>query len=246
METRGGGGVFSRKLRWSRNPADAVGHASSTPELTWAMRGSRPGAFLSSTLQFLGAAGTVTGSKHLVRSDGRCLLLDCGLFQGLKELRLRNWRPLPLVPAKIDAVVLSHAHVDHSGYLPLLVRNGFRGPIVCTPGTRDLLRVLLLDAAHLQEEEAEYANRRGYSKHHPALPLYTVADAKAALGQVEVHPFAQDVVLLPGVLVRFRRASHILGSATVETVLDHDRPVPKPKVGSPRCRFSSTARWLSR
>src|SRR5579871_6761162 len=144
-----------------------------------------------STLQFLGAAGTVTGSKHLVRAGGRQLLLDCGMFQGLKDLRLRNWRKPPFDANAIDAVVLSHAHIDHSGGLPLLVRHGFRGPIYCTPASADLLPLLLRDAANLQEEEAEHANRHGYSKHKPALPLYTVQDAEKTLRLVEPQPYGQ-------------------------------------------------------
>lgn len=119
------------------------------------------------TIQFLGGAGTVTGSKHLVTMNGRRVLLDCGLFQGLKVLRLRNWQPPPFDPESVEAVVLSHAHLDHSGYLPLLVRLGFGGRIFCTPGTAALLPVLLLDAAHIQEEDAARANRYGYSKHKP-------------------------------------------------------------------------------
>lgn len=172
------------------------------------------------SIQFLGAAGTVTGSKHLLSANGCRVLLDCGLFQGLKALRLRNWQPLPFNAADIDAVVLSHAHLDHSGALPLLVRQGFRGRIWCTAGTRDLLRVLLLDAAHLQEEEAEYANRRGYSKHRPAQPLFRKADAVAALGLVEAVPYGERFAVGEGVVVVFRRAGHILGSATVEVDVD--------------------------
>src|SRR6266566_4884819 len=129
---------------------------------------------VSATLQFLGAAGTVTGSMHLLTVGGHRVLLDCGLFQGVKELRLRNWSERIADEASIDAVVLSHAHIDHSGYLPLLARQRFRGPVYCTPGTADLLAVVLPDAARLQEEDAERANRRGYSKHRPALPLYGV------------------------------------------------------------------------
>ena len=139
---------------------------------------------MDATLQFLGAAGTVTGSKHLVTAGGRRVLLDCGLFQGLKALRLRNWAPPPVDPRAVEAVVLSHAHIDHSGYLPVLARQGFRGPVYCTPATRDLLTVLLRDAARLQEEDADRANRYRYSKHAPALPLYTTADAEAALALV--------------------------------------------------------------
>lgn len=170
----------------------------------------------NSTLQFLGAAGTVTGSKFLVTGENQRVLLDCGLFQGLKELRLRNWRPPAFNPADVDAVVLSHAHIDHSGYLPLLVRKGFRGSIHCTPGSQDLLRVLLLDAAHIQEEEATRANRYGYSKHRPALPLYTTADAEAALALVEPHPYGTPFAVVNAVTAILRRAGHILGSATIE------------------------------
>ena len=118
---------------------------------------------ISPTLRFLGAAGTVTGSRHLLEAGGRRILLDCGLFQGVKPLRLRNWAPFPVPPADIDAVVLSHAHLDHSGYLPRLVRDGFRGPILCSPATLDLCRLLLLDSAHLQEADADYLNRHGLS-----------------------------------------------------------------------------------
>lgn len=172
------------------------------------------------TLRFLGAAGTVTGSKHLVTTGGgHRLLLDCGLFQGLKPLRLRNWAAPPVDPATLDAVVLSHAHVDHAGYLPLLVRHGFRGPVYCTPATADLLPLLLLDAAHLQEEEAATANRHGYSKHHPALPLFTTADAEAALRLLAPRPFGAPFRATGDAAVVFRRAGHILGAATVEVRL---------------------------
>ena len=124
-------------------------------------------------ITFLGGAGTVTGSKYLIEAAGRRVLLDCGLFQGYKQLRLRNWRPLPVEPARLDAVVLSHAHLDHSGYLPLLVRNGYAGRILCTEATAALCGILLPDSGYLMEREAEYANREGFSKHKPALPLYT-------------------------------------------------------------------------
>jgi metallo-beta-lactamase family protein len=177
------------------------------------------------TLQFLGAAGTVTGSKHCVRSARGSILLDCGLFQGLKALRLRNWDPPPFDPARIDAVVLSHAHIDHSGYLPLLVRRGFRGSIYCTPATEALLHILLPDSAKLQEEDAERANRRGYSKHHPALPLYTSADAERALERIEARPYATRFEVMPGMDALLRRAGHILGSATIELSIDGPRPL---------------------
>lgn len=171
------------------------------------------------TLRFLGAAGTVTGSKHLIETGTEQVLLDCGLFQGLKELRLRNRDSFPFDATGLAAVILSHAHIDHSGALPLLVKNGFSGPIHCTAGTRDLLRALLLDAAHLQEEEAEYANRHGYSKHRPALPLYTAADAEAALRLLESHPYGQPFRAAQLATATFHRAGHILGSAVVDLAL---------------------------
>jgi len=169
---------------------------------------------MGTTLRFLGAAGTVTGSRHLLSHGDATVLLDCGLFQGLKPLRLRNRDPVPFDPARLDAVVLSHAHLDHSGALPLLVRQGFGGAIHCTPGTAALLEVLLPDAAFLQEEEAAYANRKGFSRHRPALPLFTGADAAAALRQVVPHPYGTAFATAPGVTATFRRAGHILGSAT--------------------------------
>ena len=132
-------------------------------------------------LTFLGATGTVTGSKYLLGGAGRPVLVDCGLFQGLKALRLRNWQPLPVPPSSIGAVVLTHAHIDHSGYLPLLVKQGFRGHVYCTRATFELCKILLPDSGHLQEEQARFANERGFSRHKPALPLYTVGDAVQAL-----------------------------------------------------------------
>ena len=134
------------------------------------------------TIQFLGATRTVTGSKHLVEADGYRTMVDCGLFQGLKELRLRNWEPFPLDPASINSVILTHAHIDHTGYLPKLARDGFAGPIYATPATVELARILLPDSARLQEEDAAYANKTGASKHKPALPLYTERDATEASG----------------------------------------------------------------
>ena len=134
-------------------------------------------------ITFLGGSGTVTGSKYLVRHNGKSLLIDCGLFQGYKQLRLRNWQPLPLEPGQIDAVVLTHAHLDHSGYLPLLTRDGFRGNVHATPGTRDLCAILLPDSGHLQEEDAAFLNRHNLSSHAPALPLYTRLDALHSLKQ---------------------------------------------------------------
>jgi metallo-beta-lactamase family protein len=156
---------------------------------------------------------------HLVTANGRRVLLDCGLFQGLKELRLRNWREPPFDPKTIDAVVISHAHIDHTGSLPLLVRRGYRGPIFCTPATADLLGVLLPDSAHLQEEEADRANRYGYTKHKPALPLYTAADAERALGQLERTGYDRPFPVAGDVSVTYRTAGHILGAATVDLLL---------------------------
>lgn len=167
------------------------------------------------TIQFLGGAGTVTGSKYLLRHDGQQLLVDCGLFQGYKALRLRNRAPLPVVPGHIGAVVLTHAHLDHSGHLPLLVREGFHGKVWCTHATRDLCDILLPDSAHLQEEDAAYANRHGFSKHSPALPLYTVADAQAALRLLRPQPVYQPFEPLRGWRVQFFGAGHILGAAQV-------------------------------
>lgn len=166
-------------------------------------------------LTFLGAAGTVTGSKYLLRRGGHRILLDCGLFQGYKTLRLRNWAPFPVPTRDVDAVVLTHAHIDHSGYLPLFIRNGFRGPVHCTDATYELCRILLPDSGRLQEEEAEYANRRGYSKHHPAQPLYTEADALKALERFEPHPFHEAIEVTPGLSATLIPAGHILGSAMV-------------------------------
>jgi len=166
-------------------------------------------------IQFLGGTGTVTGSKYLLASEHASILLDCGLFQGYKQLRLRNWAPLPFDPAQLDAVVLTHAHLDHSGYLPLLVKEGFRGRILCTEATADLCRILLPDSGHLQEEDAAFANRHGYSQHSPALPLYTEEDARACLRQFAPVPFDTHVPVAPGLGAKFSRAGHILGAAIV-------------------------------
>jgi len=170
-------------------------------------------------LSFLGAAGTVTGSKTLLEEGDTRILVDCGLYQGVKALRLRNWKPLPVDPASLDAVLLTHAHIDHSGYLPALIRNGFDGPVLCSAPTLDLCRILLPDAGYLQEEDARYANRRGFSKHHPALPLYTEEDAEAAVRQLSAVDFDRwgEVGALR---FRMRRAGHILGASTVE--IEHE------------------------
>lgn len=165
------------------------------------------------SIHFLGAAGTVTGSKFLLEHEDNQVLIDCGLFQGVKELRLRNWAPTPLDVKKLDAVVLTHAHIDHTGGLPRLVSQGYRGPVYSTAGTRDLCGLLLPDSARIQEEEARYANKEGYSKHKPALPLYTEQDAKRALELFETFGYGRAREIVPGILVTFVPAGHILGSA---------------------------------
>lgn len=166
-------------------------------------------------LQFLGAAGTVTGSKYLVSTGRSRVLIDCGLFQGFKTLRERNWSPPPFEAHSLDAVILTHAHLDHSGYLPLLVKNGFKGPVYCTEATADLCRILLPDSGRLQEEDAERANRRGYTKYRPALALYGESDALEALTRLVPKPFETDFAAAPDFTARFAPAGHILGSAMV-------------------------------
>jgi metallo-beta-lactamase family protein len=168
------------------------------------------------SLTFLGAAGTVTGSRHLLRLGGRSILVDCGLFQGLKDLRLKNWAAFPVDPSTIDDVVLTHAHLDHSGYLPKLVREGFRGRVFCTTATANLCELLLLDSAKIQESDAAFANRHGFSKHHPALPLYGKRDALRALEQLRPLDFDTPTDLGHGANLVFRRAGHILGAASVQ------------------------------
>ncbi len=173
------------------------------------------------TLTFLGAAGTVTGSRFLLQVKGRHYLVDCGLFQGGRRLKRMNWEPFPFPVERIDAVLLTHAHIDHTGYLPRLVRQGYRGPVYATVATCALLRILLPDSAHLQEQDAYYANKKGYSRHKPALPLYTTADAQDALDLL--RPVSFDALLtLDGVTVTWRPAGHILGSASLEVTLDGD------------------------
>jgi len=166
-------------------------------------------------LMFLGAAGTVTGSKYLVTAGDKKLLVDCGLFQGYKQLRLRNWGRFPIAPNRLDAVILSHAHLDHSGYLPLLIRNGFRGPVYCSHATRDLCGILLPDSGRLQEEEAEYANRHTFTKHHPALPLYTEDDALRALARLVPVEYGHEI-RVGNVRATLHPAGHMLGAALVE------------------------------
>lgn len=167
-------------------------------------------------LQFLGATGTVTGSKYLVSSGRSKILVDCGLFQGFKQLRLRNWAELPVAPSAIDAVVLTHAHLDHSGYIPLLVKNGFRGKVYCSDATFDLCRILLPDSGHLLEEEAGYANKHSYSKHHPALPLYTEEDAEQCLESFETVKFGKRFHVAGQIHAELSRSGHILGASIVK------------------------------
>ena len=165
-------------------------------------------------LTFLGATGTVTGSKYRVRSDEAQLMVDCGLYQGVKQLRLRNRKPPPIDLDRLDAVVLSHAHIDHSGYLPALVRDGYDGPVYCTAGTRALCEVLLPDAGRIQEEDAEYANKKAFSRHKPALPLYTEEDAERAVARLVPVEFGEELTI-GDLRIELRPAGHILGAASV-------------------------------
>jgi metallo-beta-lactamase family protein len=170
-------------------------------------------------LTFLGAARTVTGSKYLLEVDDKKILVDCGLFQGLKELRLRNWQPLPIQASEIAAVVLTHAHLDHSGYLPRLTVEGYHGKIFCTAGTADLCKLVLPDSARLQEEDAREANRLRYSRHDPALPLYREPDAFRALSQMQVFGFNRPVTIADGIDIEFINAGHLLGSSFIRMTI---------------------------
>lgn len=170
---------------------------------------------MSVSIQFLGGTGTVTGSKYLVRHGSHALLVDCGLFQGYKQLRLRNWNPLPIAPNRIHAIVLTHAHLDHSGYLPLLVKEGYAGRVYASPATRDLCAVLLPDSGHLQEEDAAFLNRHKLSKHATALPLYTRHDAIDALSSFETREFGETFSPIKGWRVTLSGAGHILGASSV-------------------------------
>lgn len=184
-------------------------------------------------LTFLGAVGTVTGSKYLLEHEHAKFLVDCGLFQGLKELRLRNWQPLPVDISKINAVFLTHAHIDHSGYLPLLVKSGFKGHIYCSEGTRQLCDILLPDSGHLQEEDAYYANRHGFSKHHPALPLYTKEDAIHALDYFRTIQFGKFYSFINNLEVCWYHAGHIIGASCVEIRHQNTRIVFSGDLGRP-------------
>src|SRR5258706_8238167 len=176
-------------------------------------------------LGFHGAAGMVTGSRHLLEIDDTRVLFDAGLFQGGRELQQLNWEHPGFRPAYVDRVVLTHAHIDHSGYLPRLVRDGFKGEILCTPATRQLLGLLLLDAAKLQEEDAAYANRKGYSRHAPALPLFTTPDAEAPLQRLRPVDYGSWFEIVDGAQARFGNAGHILGSGIVEVRVQRQKRV---------------------
>ncbi|HCB06656.1 MAG TPA: MBL fold metallo-hydrolase [Nocardioides sp.] len=184
-------------------------------------------------LSFLGAAGCVTGSRFLVEGRDIRLLVDAGLYQGLAELRRRNWDPLGPDPASLDAVVVTHAHLDHSGYLPRLVRDGFRGRIICTRETAELAEIVLRDSAHLQEEDAAYANEAGFTKHHPALPLYDARDVERVLPLFEPVAYGASVALSDGASVTLQRAGHILGSATALVEVDGARALFSGDLGRP-------------
>jgi metallo-beta-lactamase family protein len=202
-------------------------------------------------LTFLGAAGTVTGSKYLVEADGKRLLVDCGLFQGRKDLRLRNWDPLPEKPHLFDWCLLTHAHLDHTGYLPRLVRDGFRGPIFADSATIDLCNILLPDSAHLMEEDAARAERYGYSKHKPPLPLYTSGEVETVLKAFREIPRSNPFTISPQFTVRPYDAGHILGSSSLELTIRengkstvvlfsgdvgrYDQPILKDPAVPPRC-----------
>ncbi|MEK6337392.1 MAG: MBL fold metallo-hydrolase [Acidobacteriota bacterium] len=205
------------------------------------------------TLSFWGAAGTVTGSRYLIETDQARVLVDCGLFQGGRELRERNWQEPPFNAASVNAVIITHAHIDHTGYLPRFVRHGFRGPVYCSRGTSDLLKILLPDAARLQEEEADYRNRHKITKHLPALPLYTEEDARAALKLIQVvSNNGQPVNIAKDITAEFRVAGHILGSSQVLVQVEggpgtsvlfsgdlgkYDQPIIRDPEAPPACDF---------
>ncbi len=167
-------------------------------------------------LTFLGAAGTVTGSRHLLETRNRRILVDCGLFQGPKRLREKNWEPFPIDPRSLDAIVLTHAHIDHIGFLPAVVKGGFSGPVICTDATADLAGILLPDTGHLQEEEARWRNKKGRTKHRPAKPLFDERDARAVLPLLQPVPYGSHFEVAPGVRGKFRKMGHILGAASLD------------------------------
>lgn len=172
-------------------------------------------------ITFMGAAGTVTGSRHLVEVNDKRLLVDCGLFQGPKKNRLKNWEPFPVEPSSIDAIILTHAHIDHIGFLPAVVKGGYKGPIYCTRATADLAGILLPDTGHLQEEEAKWANKKGYSKHRPAKPLFTEEDAREVLPLLEPVDYGQHFEPAPKVRAKYRDTGHILGAGFLDLKSQH-------------------------
>jgi metallo-beta-lactamase family protein len=188
---------------------------------------------MSVNITFLGGTGTVTGSKYLVQHDGKKLLVDCGLFQGYKQLRLRNWNPMPIAPTDVDAVLLTHAHLDHSGYLPLLYRQGYRGRIHATPASCDLCAILLPDSGHIQEEDAAFLNRHGYTKHAPAMPLYSKHDALLSLQLLKPEREGISFPPIPGWKATFSHAGHILGAASILLEVGGRRILFSGDVGRP-------------
>lgn len=181
------------------------------------------GIYMAFKLNFLGAASTVTGSKYLLTHAENNILIDCGLFQGLKALRLQNWEVFPFPPAEIKAIILTHAHIDHSGYIPRLIKEGFRGKIYCTPATKDLCRILLTDSGRLMEEEADFLNRHKKTKHHPALPFFSEEDAEKAMNFFETLPFEEEKNIAPGLSFNFRYVGHILGAASAVVSVDNKK-----------------------
>lgn len=184
-------------------------------------------------IRFLGAAGTVTGSRYLLTNDQTTILVDCGLFQGLKELRLKNWDRFPIDPAKIDAVILTHAHIDHSGYIPRLIKEGFKGKIYCTLATKALCQILLPDTGYLQQEEAEWINKKHFSKHENALPLFDQKDAEQALKLFAVRELSSRFEVVNGIYATFNYIGHILGAASVVVELDKTKIAFTGDVGRP-------------
>jgi metallo-beta-lactamase family protein len=177
-------------------------------------------------LSFHGAAETVTGSKYLLQAGGANVLIDCGLFQGLKDLRLRNWQPLPFPPSEVDGVVLTHAHIDHVGYLPRFVRDGFKGPVFSTPATENVAELMLLDSAHNQEDDADYANRKQFSKHHPALPLYGAEDVRRTMQRFHTVQRGRWFAAAGPIWARYHDAGHLLGASMIEVEIRvAERPV---------------------
>jgi metallo-beta-lactamase family protein len=183
------------------------------------------------SIQFLGAAGTVTGSKTLIRAGGTKILIDCGLFQGLKHLRELNWQPLPIAASEIDAVILTHAHLDHTGYLPRLVQEGFDGPIYCSAPTQEITEVLLLDSAKIQEEDANRANHKGYTKHKPAKPLYDLKDAKKTIPFLKSHPEDKWKQITDHIRFRFQNNAHIIGATHIDLEVYGERIVFSGDIG---------------